>query len=214
MSQDKTTRWLLGAIAGITLVLGWLFIFWQNNFHVTVSVVVIALAYFAVVAAIGNLWRVGAAAVSPEDDSPGAWSRPIGARDELEKEKKTLLKAIKEAEFDHAMGKLSKQDADELIRMYRGRAIEVIKEIDRLDAGAAGSTREQIQREVQARLAVDNKSGKKDKKKPAKAEEPAPAVKAEAPAPSAKVEEPAPAAPSPEEAPPMEAKSDTKEAIS
>jgi hypothetical protein len=148
-------RWVWRGITGGTLVLGWVFILWQNNFRLTVPVVVIALGYLAVVATIANLWRIGASAVAPEDESRDAWARPIGARGELEKEKKTLLKAIKEAEFDLAMGKLSKVDADELTRTYRTRAIAVIREIDRLDAGAVGSAREQIQREVQARLAID-----------------------------------------------------------
>jgi hypothetical protein len=167
MIEADPMRWVLRGVAGGTLALGWLFILWQNNFHVTVPVVVIGLGYLAVVATVANLWRVGAAAVAPEDNSADAWGRPIGARVELEKEKKTLLKAIKEAEFDHEMGKLSKADADDLIRTYRARAIEVIKEIDRLDAGQAGSTREKIEREVQARLALDSKASKKDKKKAA-----------------------------------------------
>ena len=170
MSEADPMRWVWRGIAAATLLLGWLFILWHNKFHITVPVVIIALGYLAVVATILNLWRLGAAAVAPEDDSPDAWARPVGARVELEKEKKTLLKAIKEAEFDHAMGKLSKADADELDRMYRARAIEVIKEIDRLDAGSAGSTRDQIQREVQPRLAVDAGKGmsKKDKRAAAK----------------------------------------------
>jgi hypothetical protein len=174
-------RWVWRGVTGGTLVLGWIFIFWQNNFRITTPVVIIALGYLAVVATISNLWRVGASAVAPEDDSPGAWTRPTGARGELEKEKKHLLKAIKEAEFDHAMGKLSKDDADELIRMYRARAIEVIKELDRMDAGSTGSAREQIKREVQARLAVEAKTSKKDKKKggAAKAEDAKAAAKAE-----------------------------------
>ena len=172
MGDADPIRWMWRGIAGGTLVLGWIFILWQNNFHITVPVVVIGLGYFAVVAMIVNLWRVGAAAVAPEDDSPEAWTRPIGARGELEKEKKTLLKAIKEAEFDHAMKKLSKADADELIRMYRARAIEVIKELDRLDAGQAESPRDKIKREVQARLALDRKPTKKDKKQKAANAEP------------------------------------------
>ena len=219
----------------MTLVLGWIFILWQNNFRVTVPVVVIGLGYLAVIATVSNLWRVGAAAVAPEDDSPDAWSRPTGARGELEKEKKTLLKAIKEAEFDHAMGKLSKADADDLIRMYRARAIEVIKEIDRLDAGQAGTTREQIEREVQARLAIDSKS-KKDKKaaaaksdakakaaaadadpkaEAAKAEKADPA-KADETASAAKAESPTPAeTASADEPPPVEqSKAETTEATS
>jgi hypothetical protein len=171
VSEGDPTRWVWRAITGSTLVLGWLFILWQNKFHVTVPVVIICLGHLAVVATVANLWRVGAAAVAPEDDSPDAWARPIGPRADLEKEKKTLLKAIKEAEFDHAMGKLSKADADELIRSYRARAIEVIKELDRLDAGQAESPREQIRREIQARLALaKDKPNPKDKKKPAKAD--------------------------------------------
>jgi hypothetical protein len=187
MSEADPMRWVWRGVAGATLVLGWLFILWQNKFNVTVPVVVIALGYLAVVATISNLWRVGAAAVSPEDNSPDAWARPIGARGELEKEKKTLLRAIKEAEFDQAMGKLSQADADELIRMYRARAIELIKEIDRIDEGHATTTREQIKREVQARLAVDKdtpqkkakKGGKGEDKAAAKAEDKAEAAKAD-----------------------------------
>ncbi|HEY5949519.1 MAG TPA: hypothetical protein VIV40_28690 [Kofleriaceae bacterium] len=168
MSEADPMRWMWRGVAGGTLVLGWIFILWTNKFHFTPSTVVICLGYLAVVATVANLWRVGAAAVAPEDNSPEAWSRPIGARGELEKEKKTLLKAIKEAEFDLAMGKLSKADADELIRTYRARAIEVIKELDRLDAGKADNPREAIRREVHARIALDKeKPSKKDKRKAA-----------------------------------------------
>jgi hypothetical protein len=162
-SQDpmRAVAWalVLGA-----LVIGWFFIVWQNKFHMTAPVVMLCLGYLAVIATVANLWRVGAAAVAPEDASAEAWSRPIGERDELEKEKKTLLKAIKEAEFDLAMGKLSKADADQLITMYRTRAIAVIKELERLDGlEAAADKRGQIEREVAARLALDGGKKKKDK---------------------------------------------------
>jgi hypothetical protein len=165
MSEADPMRWIWRGVAAGTLLLGWVFILWHNKFHITVPVVVIGLGYLAVVATVANLWRVGASAVAPEDDSPDAWTRPIGPRGQLEKEKKTLLKAIKEAEFDLAMGKLSKADADDMIRTYRARAIEVIKELDRLDAGHADGPRAAIQREVQARVALDQaKSTKKDKR--------------------------------------------------
>jgi hypothetical protein len=165
MSDADPMRWIWRGVAAGILLLGWLFILWQNKFHITPPVVIIGLGYFAVVATVANLWRVGASAVAPEDDGPDAWTRPIGPRGELEKEKKTLLKAIKEAEFDQLMGKLSKADADELIRMYRARAIEVIKELDRLEAGHADGPRESIKREVQARIALEQaKSTKKDKR--------------------------------------------------
>lgn len=169
-AANNSLRWVGWMVAGIVLVFGWVFILWQNKLHVTAPVVMVCLGYLAVVAAVASLWRVGAAAVAPEDASAEAWSRPLGERGELEKEKKTLLKAIKEAEFDQAMGKLSKVDADALIAMYRGRAIEVIKAIDHLDTAGTNDTRTQIQREIAARIALEAEAakgkGKKTKKKP------------------------------------------------
>ena len=142
---------------------GWVFIIWQNRFHVTPPVVIIWLSWLAIVAMVFNLWRTGAVAVAhnEEDDGDASWGMPTGARGELEREKKTLLKAIREAEFDHQMGKLSKADVDGMVRTYRARAIEVIKEIDHLDGGSAGTVREQIQREVRARLAVEDEPARK-----------------------------------------------------
>jgi hypothetical protein len=173
--QPKATLWIAPAIAWGVLVVGWVFIFWQNNFHVTAPVVMVSLAYLAVVATVYNLFRTGAAAVArnEEDDGGASWGKPIGARGELEREKKTLLKAIKEAEFDQQMGKLSKADAEQMILTIRARAIEVIKEIEQLDAGAAGSARDRIEREVKARLeisaAVDRKAAAVEKKREDKA---------------------------------------------
>ena len=158
--EKEAMRWVWRVSAlGIVLV-GWLFIFWQNRFHVTAPVVIVCLGYFAIVAMVFNLWRTGAITVAVEDDEQDStWSKSLGARGELEREKKTLLKAIKEAEFDREMGKLSSQDASEMIAIYRARAIEVIKELDRMDAGfKAGSVREQIQREVKARIEILDKT--------------------------------------------------------
>jgi colicin import membrane protein len=135
------------------LLVGWGLIIGANKFHVTAASVIVCLSYLAILFAVWNLWRTGAAAAAPDSEDEG-WGRPIGARGELEKEKKTLLKGIKEAEFDAAMGKLSKADADSLIREYRGRAIEVIKQIEGL-GGIGLSTREQIEHEVKARIALD-----------------------------------------------------------
>ncbi|CAN5158270.1 hypothetical protein BH11MYX1_BH11MYX1_02080 [soil metagenome] len=142
------------------VLIGWLFILVQNKFHVTAPVVFVCLGFLAVTTTVLNLWRTGAAAAAP-DTQAGEWERPLGAAAHLEKEKRTLLKAIKEAEFDLAMGKLSRADCDGLIRDYRSRAIEVIKELDRLDQVAspvALSPREQIAREVKARLALDEQN--------------------------------------------------------
>ncbi len=151
----------IGSFIGFVL-LGWLFILAQNKLHLTAPVVFVCLGFLAVTTTVLNLWRTGAAAAAPDAaDREGEWARPLGAAAHLEKEKRTLLKAIKEAEFDLAMGKLSQADCDGLIRDYRARAIEVIKELDRVDqtaSPAALSTRDQIAREVKARLALDEQN--------------------------------------------------------
>ena len=73
--------------------------------------VVLCLGYLAVVASVYSLWRTGARGSRRRRGLVEAG--PARARGELEREKKTLLKAIKEAEFDRDMGKLSKADADD-----------------------------------------------------------------------------------------------------
>lgn len=151
MASERSLKWVWRGSALGVLGLGWLFIVLQNKFHITPSVIYIMLAYMAGIGAVYALFRMGAAAVATVEDDPESWVLPQSARDELEREKRTLLKAIKEAEFDAQMGKLSKRDLDEMVRHYRLRAIEVIK---LLDAGGA-STRDEILREVRARAEVD-----------------------------------------------------------
>jgi hypothetical protein len=170
---DDTLRWVRRGSALAAIVIGWMFILLMNHFHVTPSVVFACLAYFAVIAAIYTLYRTGATAVAVTNDDDASWGRPIGELSELEREKRTLLRAIKEAEFDHEMGKLSKGDADAMIAVYRARAIEVIKEIDvqNSTSGKPGSVRDRILREARARLLVEQKAEaspakkKKDKDK-------------------------------------------------
>ena len=155
-------RWVWRGSALAALAIGWVFIAWNNHFHITAPLVFVCLGYLAVVATVYNLWRTGVAAVSSsEDDGDSTWAKPVGALGELEREKRTLLKAIKEAEFDHQMGKLSKRDVDDMVHTYRARAIEVLKEIERLELGTAGSAREQIMREVRARVELEARSQKK-----------------------------------------------------
>jgi len=54
-------------------------------------------------------------------------------RKELEREKASLLKALKELDFDHQMGKVSDKDFADISAIYRGRAIRVMRQLD--DAG-------------------------------------------------------------------------------
>jgi hypothetical protein len=83
--------------------------------------------------------------VTPEPDR----TVMVGGRTRaaLEREKLLALRAIKELEFDRAMGKLSDTDFKEMAGRLRARAGRLIRQ---LDAGAG--YRERIERDVEARL--------------------------------------------------------------
>lgn len=83
-------------------------------------------------------------------DAPIAEPEMIGGRTRaaLEREKAIVLRAIKELEFDRAMGKVSESDCAEMVGKLRARAVRLIRQ---LDAGSAGY-HDLIQRELDARL--------------------------------------------------------------
>jgi hypothetical protein len=71
-------------------------------------------------------------------------------RKELEREKAALLKALKELEFDHEMGKISDADYREIGGQYRARATRVMRQLD-LDANVV-DYRDLVERDVKARV--------------------------------------------------------------
>ncbi len=111
------------------------------------NIVFVVLSVLAVgivaVAAYWTLWPLASDAGSTQPEMVGGRTRAA-----LEREKTIVLRAIKELEFDRAMGKVSEADCDEMIGRLRGRAVRLIRQ---LDAGSAGY-RELIDRELNARL--------------------------------------------------------------
>jgi hypothetical protein len=83
--------------------------------------------------------------VAPQEDRVAV----VGARTRaaLEREKVMTLRAIKELEFDRAMGKVSDDDFGEMSGRLRTRAARLIRQ---LDAGAG--YRERIERDLVKRL--------------------------------------------------------------
>jgi hypothetical protein len=67
-------------------------------------------------------------------------SRPTGRdRELLESDKALILRSIKEAEFDRAMGKMSEADFQELSARLRARAIAIMQQLD-AKPGSTGSS--------------------------------------------------------------------------
>jgi len=73
----------------------------------------------------------------------------------LERDKLLALRAIKELEFDRAMGKLSEEDFKEMGGRLRARAARLIRQ---LDAGAG--YRDQIERDLEKKLVTFTKDAK------------------------------------------------------
>ena len=65
----------------------------------------------------------------------------------LEREKALALRAIKELEFDHAMGKVGPADFEEMSGRLRGRAVRLIRALD-----DGGGYRAEIERELARRM--------------------------------------------------------------
>jgi len=66
----------------------------------------------------------------------------------LEREKVLALRAIKELEFDHAMGKIAADDFTEMSARLRSRALRIMKQLD-----AGTGFRDQIEHDLKKRLA-------------------------------------------------------------
>jgi membrane protein implicated in regulation of membrane protease activity len=56
--------------------------------------------------------------------------------EELRAAKEAKYREIRDAELDHGMGKLSREDWRAVDRELRGEAIEILRELDRLEGNA------------------------------------------------------------------------------
>lgn len=110
--------------------------------------VIVGLGGFTLVLGAAALWRV----VDPltrADDGPDVDTRAPQRRRELEREKQTVLKAIKEIELDFQMRKISEVDYKEMVERYRTRALRVLG-----DLAVGDDYRALIERELKDRLAA------------------------------------------------------------
>ena len=73
-------------------------------------------------------------------------------RESLEREKLLTLRAIKDLEFDKAMGKVSDADAAPMEHRLRERAMAIMRQLDGRDG-----VRERVERDVAARQAPDSR---------------------------------------------------------
>jgi hypothetical protein len=131
----------LAGLIGATIV-----VFFAKG-QTAAAIILLSLSVFAA-AAIGlaALRAFGPLAGMLRADASSA---AIGGRTRaaLEREKVLALRAIKELEFDRAMGKMSEKDFIEMSGRLRARAARIIRQLD-----AGGSYRERIEKEIEKRI--------------------------------------------------------------
>ena len=66
-------------------------------------------------------------------------ARERSERAELEAAKEAKYREIRDAELDHQMGKLSREDWRAVDHDLRGEAIEILRELDRLEGRSPGA---------------------------------------------------------------------------
>ena len=140
-------RVVVNGIGALVVLVGIVFIVLAYR-RPTVGTVFLALGWVSIVAFY--FFAVQAARALFHGEDVLALGTPTEQlRADLEREKKALLKAIKEIEFDEATGKLDKADAEEQITSYRQRAMEVMR---LLDSSAPQEYVEKVEQELKRRL--------------------------------------------------------------
>src|SRR5262245_20043791 len=98
-------RTLALIIAGGLLLVGWGVVLQANRWHLTAPVIFLMLGWIAVLACAWFLFQAARAATGSDPGDVESWS-PAGQYEELIAEKKSLLRALKDIDFDHQMGKM------------------------------------------------------------------------------------------------------------
>jgi hypothetical protein len=113
----------------------------------TINVVAVAVTIATAALAAAAVARTLSPLVSPE---MGEQTEMVGGRTRaaFEREKMLVLRSIKEAEFDRAMGKISDADFHEVATRLRSRAAGLIRQLE----GDASGYRALIERELATRV--------------------------------------------------------------
>jgi hypothetical protein len=137
-----------GIVAVVAFTVVSLFVY---DFRPTAGTVFLSIGWISILGT-GYLLARAASSFDLRVGSPGIGDLTTGRRSQLEREKRLLVKAIKEAEFDRDSGKLEGSEAAESIARYRARAVEILR---LLDEGPSLQYEGLIEKELARRLAAE-----------------------------------------------------------
>jgi len=113
-----------------------------------VQLVVLTLAAAALLLVIWLLWS-SVQALAGESELTFEEAFSLGARSAEEEQKRAVLRALKDLEYERSVGKISEEDYHEYSARYRAEAKRLIQTLD--ENLAEG--RKQVERELERRLA-------------------------------------------------------------
>lgn len=114
------------------------------------AAVVLVLAGGALIAAIAIFWASVRTLVG-ETPLSGADAYALGAPRAEEEQKRAVLRALKDLEFEHSVGKISDEDYNSLVSKYRAEAKRLLRVLDE----DAQPQRVRIEALVQKRLQLE-----------------------------------------------------------
>ncbi len=144
-ASDALQPWQLFTLAGL---IGATVVVFVSRGQTPAGIILLSLTIFAAAVVGLAAWRT----LAPFGGSQAASDGPIlggRTRAALEREKALVLRAIKDLEFDRAMGKMSEKDFSEMSQRLRLRAAGLIRQ---LDAGAG--YHDQIEQELARRIGM------------------------------------------------------------
>lgn len=143
MTEPALQRSSFWPLVGLSLVLA-LGVLLGLRFGVGVDIdaptLGLAAACVVMIWALRAMWGIVVALSRPQVETILVEAEAVGPLRsdlaELREEKGRVLRAIKELEFDHAMGKLSDEDFKQIGDRYRLRAIEVLRQLEPTDGSS------------------------------------------------------------------------------
>lgn len=142
MSYSSRTYWRMWLPVGAAFA-GVVYVFYVHHWNLRASTVFASLAWLSLIAALCAGWYMGIS-----DHVPGR--RTMTNRTALEAEKRTILRALKELEFDHGLGKTSTDDYAQLAAPYRARMMEIYRGLDALsDPSMSSNARTSMETEIE-----------------------------------------------------------------
>lgn len=165
--QLRLLRWVLPAI--------WLVVVVASGQLAGIQLAFLVLAGGVLVLVITLLWvsvqsLTGGAALGFEE------ALGMGAPSKVEEEKRAVLRALKDLEYERGVGKISPEDYAELSAKYRAHAKRLMQTVD----DALAPARSEVERVLERRLAREGLESPKAEAAPASAPQPEPPGKAEA----------------------------------